>query len=259
MTDVALQTMTARPLPKGPISERMRQPVLDAAAVLQVRRSEIVRRLAAGACSGVEIVAVGHLAANQWLLDHGADWAELLSVRPSATAAQLRISVPLNRHFIAHGVQMISLFDYDGLDAGGRLLLANESVGQYLFGVGPIQMKILDREFVLLNGPEVGGEMSLMKVTARTCLDAAWRYWEAAVGSSVPVVAGGELAALTPRQRQIVALLATDLGDEAVATALGVSVRTVRSDIAVVLEKLGVRSRFAAGNRLRIWDEECHP
>ena len=61
--------------------------------------------------------------------------------------------------------------------------------------------------------------------------------------------------------------LAADLGRRGVATLLveerenklnpakmlEVSVRTVRSDIAAVLDVLGVRSRFAAGVRLRLW------
>ena len=58
---------------------------------------------------------------------------------------------------------------------------------------------------------------------------------------------------LTSRQQQVVALLLSDLADEAVAASLGVSVRTVRSDVAAILAALGVKSRFAAGARLQLW------
>ena len=91
-------------------------------------------------------------------------------------------------------------------------------------------------------------------VSSGRCLDAAWRYWEAAINASFP--AGDRmntLGDLTPRQRQVVALMSTGLGDEAIAETLGVSVRTVRSDVAVLLDALGVRTRFAAGVRLQLW------
>jgi DNA-binding CsgD family transcriptional regulator len=52
---------------------------------------------------------------------------------------------------------------------------------------------------------------------------------------------------LTPAQRQILRLLASGMGDEAIARALGTSVRTVRRHITALLELLGVNSRFAAG------------
>ena len=46
-------------------------------------------------------------------------------------------------------------------------------------------------------------------------------------------------------------------GFDNIAGALGISVRTVRSDIAGVLEVLGVQSRFAAGMRLRLWADDA--
>jgi DNA-binding CsgD family transcriptional regulator len=238
------------------VDERVRQPVLDAAAVFLVRCRELTARVAAGESSDAEVVAVGHAAINQWLVDHGSRWRELLSTRPSGTTAWLRVSVPNNRWFVEHGTEMVSIFDYDGLDQGGRFLLAGETVGDYRFGVCPIQLKIMDREFALLQGPDVDGVSSVMKVTSGPCLEAAWSYWEAALAASVPASGAGRLGTLTPRQRRVMELLAAESGDDqAIADALGVSVRTVRSDVAAAMEKLGVRSRFAAGDRFRIWAE----
>ena len=241
-------------LPANRIKESARQRVLDAAALLQVRRSKIAAQLAAGDCAGAEIVAVGP-AINEWLYEKAHEWDELVSARTSATAAQIRVGQPKNRYFLARGVKMVSLFDYEGLELGARIVLANEPVGHYLFGVAPVQMKIIERRFVLLQGPEIDGDATLMSVSSRACLDAAWRYWEAAVASAIPLETTGDLSTLTPRQRQIAGLLASDLSDAAVAAALGVSVRTVRSDIATMMETLGVRSRFAAGIRLHVWSE----
>jgi DNA-binding CsgD family transcriptional regulator len=248
------------PASSGPASVVLpaaRQAVLDAAAVLQVRRSELAAQVAAGPRPDAKVVAVGRRACHDWPATAGPSCRELLAVRPYATAAQLRVTLPVNRRLVQeHGIQLVCLYDYFGLDLDGRLLIANETVGAYVLGAAPVQMMIVDRRSVVLQGPEVDGEVSIMAVAAPPCLEAAWRYWEAAIASAVPrksSTAGSD--ALTPRQRQIVALLASDLTDEAIATSLGVSVRTVRSDVAGLMETLGVRSRFAAGVRLQLWSE----
>lgn len=238
-------------LPRHPIPDAARQAVLDAAAVLQVRRSEVAARVEAGRCPGAEVVAIGREEIAEWMYRRGHEWSELLSTRGCARLVELRISVPVNRYFLERGAEMVSLFDYGGTEPAVRTMLANEKLGSYLFGVCPVQMKIVDREFVILAGPVIDGSMSIMRVTTPQCMEAAWRYWESAVASVVPIQETPSGGDLTSRQQQVVALLAADLGDEAIAAALGVSVRTVRSDVAAVLESLGVRSRFAAAARLR--------
>jgi DNA-binding NarL/FixJ family response regulator len=91
-----------------------------------------------------------------------------------------------------------------------------------------------------------------MALSSAHCLSVARAYWEAVLASSFPAVEAGQgLDHLSGRQRQILALLATDAKDESIAASLGVSVRTVRADIAEVMRLLGVRSRFAAGLRVR--------
>ncbi|GAA4706614.1 hypothetical protein GCM10023349_26030 [Nocardioides conyzicola] len=228
------------------------QAVLDAAAALQVRRSEAAAQAARGELTGGEVVAVGMGAIQEWIQSELTTCHENLSVRPTGSLSQLRASLPHNRRFIESGARMVSVFDYFGLETDARLLLANEPIGDYLFGRAPVQMKIFDRRRVLLDGPSVDGTMSLMVIHSSACMEAAWRYWEAVVESAIPVEDAGisDLEVLSKRQRQIVALLASDLGDEAVAASLGVSVRTVRSEVAAILAALGVKSRFAAATRL---------
>ncbi|KQW47843.1 hypothetical protein ASC77_15585 [Nocardioides sp. Root1257] len=228
------------------------QAVLDAAANLQVRRSEAAAQAARGELVGGEVVAVGFATIQDWLFTTGKTWQENLSVRPTGSLTQLRASLPTNRALLEAGLRMVSVFDYYGLDAGARLLLANEPIGDYLFGRAPVQMKIIDRRFVLLEGPSIDGSVSLMAMHSAPYMDAAWRYWDAIVASAIPVEDAGisDLDALTKRQRQVIALLASDLGDDAIAASLGVSVRTVRSEIAAILAALGVKSRFAAAMRL---------
>jgi DNA-binding CsgD family transcriptional regulator len=234
------------------------QAVLDAAAALQMRRSEAAALAAADRFPGGEVVAVGMAAAADWLHTAAESWGELLSVRPTASTTQLRVGLPMNRAAVEAGLRMVSVFDYFGLDTDARLLLANEPVGDYLFGRAPVQMKIIDRRYVILDGPTIDGSMSLMTVRSGGCLQAAWRYWDAVVASAIPVEDAGisDLGLLTRRQRQIVAMMASDLGDDAIAASLGVSVRTVRSEIAAILADLGVKSRFAAGVRIQMWGRD---
>lgn len=52
---------------------------------------------------------------------------------------------------------------------------------------------------------------------------------------------------LTPRERETLELLAAGATDEVVAAQLGVAVRTVRRTVAVLMNRLGARSRFQAG------------
>lgn len=239
--------------PRSRIREASRQAALDAAAALQVRRSEIAASLEGGDRRGAKVVARTSAGVNEWMREDCRTWRELMSVRPAATVAQVRVSLPQNRARVTDGLQMLSLFDHDGCDPVARLLVASEPSGGYLFGVGPVQMKIVDRRRVLLQGPFLDDDPTLMAVTDRDCLAAAWRYWHAAVAASFPAeeVAVGGLGELTPRQRQVIALLAADTRDEGIAETLGVSVRTVRSDLAELMETLGVRSRFAAGVRVK--------
>ena len=239
--------------PHSTFGETLRQTVLDAAAVLQVRRGELAARLARGPLPTAEVLGTS-TAVDQWLVDRRSDWRELLLVEPSATAAQLRTSLPRHRQVVTAGARMVSLYDHDGVDEGGRLLLAAETLGSHKLAICPVRMRILNRRSVLLPGPDVGGEPSVMQVTAGPCIEAAWAYWEAALGSAVPTDTADVIGDLTARQRLIMSLLASDLGDDAIAAALEVSVRTVRSDIAAVMDKMGVRSRFAAGHRLRVWE-----
>jgi DNA-binding CsgD family transcriptional regulator len=267
--------------PRNGIDEQARQSVLDAAAVLQLQRSRVARvveqqtsgrrpdtRATTDEGVDVEVVGAGYDAIDAWLHESIPTWRELLSVRPTATLPQLRVSVPFNRRVVADGLKMISLFDHDGTEREARDFLAREEQGSYLFGFASVQVKIVDRRFVLLQGPSVDGQLSVMRVRDPVVMEAAWRYWHAVVASSYQASEPSGLVRpadrdatsrgshtpegieLSSRQWRVVTLLATDTRDEAIAEALGVSVRTVRADIADLLDKLGVRTRFAAGLRL---------
>jgi DNA-binding NarL/FixJ family response regulator len=52
---------------------------------------------------------------------------------------------------------------------------------------------------------------------------------------------------LTPAQQTVLELMAEGLHDDAIAHRAGVSTATVRRHITATIDRLGVRSRFAAG------------
>jgi DNA-binding NarL/FixJ family response regulator len=114
-------------------------------------------------------------------------------------------------------------------------------------------MKILDRRTVLLEGPALAGQRSLIAVTHPQVAAGALRYWRSVqptVVNAADTVRRAEGLGLTIRQREIAGLMTADLTDETIAHLLGVSVRTVRGEIAAILRDLGVRTRFSAGLRL---------
>ena len=74
-------------------------------------------------------------------------------------------------------------------------------------------------------------------------------YSRDAVGSwlrSVRAPAGGRIEALTPRQRQIVQLIAEGASDKEIGGALGIATTTAQKHVTNILERLGVPNRAAA-------------
>lgn len=241
---------TDKPWPRSRFSPALRASVLDAGMALWAARGHLCRAIEDGSARDCAIGAVGD-DVNPWLIEESTRWRHLLSVRPTATAAQLRLSLPHNRDMVRRGLEMVSVFDHERLDDESRRLIIEEPVGNYLFALTETQMKVVDRHIVLLDGPTVGEDPSVMVVRSPRVLDLAMRYWNAVVSSAA--ACGKERAAdprLSERQQRIVALMRTGMTDEAMARSLQVSVRTVRSDIAQILEALQVRSRFSAGFRL---------
>lgn len=234
------------------LSERVasRQAVLDAAALLQASRSRCAERLTSvGDAPGVEVFAAG-LGAPDKVMEWSRTWSHVRSTQATGYLGRVEASLPNNRRVLADGLDMESIWDDGQLDPAARELLIAEDHPCYRFGTVPIEMKIVDRRAVMLVGPIVDGEPSVMVIRRAEVLASAASYWRAVRrGSHLATDDTSPAATVTRRQRQIVALLAEDHCDDAIAECLGVSVRTVRADIAAVMRTLGVRTRFAAGLR----------
>jgi DNA-binding NarL/FixJ family response regulator len=61
-----------------------------------------------------------------------------------------------------------------------------------------------------------------------------------------PSVAADPLAQLTPRERQVLGLVASGLRTAAIAARLGVATKTVNNNLSTIFAKLGVSNRTEA-------------
>jgi len=72
---------------------------------------------------------------------------------------------------------------------------------------------------------------------------------ERVIATAAPATVPREGAALTPRERDVLRLVAQGLGNKEIAAELDLSAHTVKYHLASVLAKLGVRSRTEAVSR----------
>ena len=68
----------------------------------------------------------------------------------------------------------------------------------------------------------------------------------AAPANGRPGAGAGERPALTPREREVLAMMAEGLGNKSIARRLGISDHTVKTHVAALLGKLGASSRTEA-------------
>lgn len=223
------------------------QEVLDAAALLQLRRSNLLARLEKPPWPDwVRVVGQGPTL-NEQMMRESHEWKHVLSVRQVTTAKDLRVSLPNNRRTLAAGLKMTSLFDWSATTPAARALLAGEPSGVYFFTRAPMQVKILNLREVLLQGPASLHQPCVVAVAEPAAFEAAMRYWHALLKHARPAWVGEGEEGFSARQQHILEMMRQDLTDQAIADVLGVSLRTVRYEVAAVLAGLGVRSRFAAG------------
>jgi DNA-binding NarL/FixJ family response regulator len=136
-----------------------------------------------------------------------------------------------------------------GLDGFG--VLAQAQADARLSGIPFIFLTALSEEGDLRRGMDSGADDYLTKpinpeeltasVKSRLRRAAALRKG----GASAEVPPSAVLAALSPREREILGLVGCGLATKEIATALGISPRTVDTHRASLMKKLGVRSGTA--------------
>jgi len=77
------------------------------------------------------------------------------------------------------------------------------------------------------------------------------RHFVEAARRGRPVMAQGTLEGLSPRENDVLRMLAEGLTDREIATALVISPRTVETHVSNILHKLAVRNRAEAAQRYR--------
>jgi DNA-binding CsgD family transcriptional regulator len=230
-----------------------RQEVLDASLRLQLVRARFCDEVAAKRPGDAEVFVVrDQHAMKNWFEDQCARSTELVAVTWTRQQS-LDTFVPshrFNQELVASGVRMTSFFDTsEGDPMLTDFLVAAEDMPYHL-GYGPIQLKLMDGKRVIVEGPQLGGHRSLLVLHCPEAVNATNQYLRAVRRGSVRAA---ELrydeTGLTPRQRVIAALLGDGCTDDDIADRLTLSVRTVRYEVARLLDALDVKTRFAAGLR----------
>lgn len=146
----------------------------------------------------------------------------------------------------------------DGIEATRRLTAADPAPAVLV-------LTMSDGDAALLAAIRAGARGYLLKDSEGSQVVAAIRAVAAGQAVFGPGVAPSVLAllhappaeqpypfpALTSREREVLALLADGLGNQAIGRQLGVSPKTVANAVSAVVVKLGVPDRVAAADRAR--------
>lgn len=181
---------------------------------------------------------------------------ECLSVMPGGaqSPASLKASQPLDQDVLDRGVTLLTLYQ-DSV----RNDPATHSYAQWLTELGgqvrtapvlPPRMLIFDRETAMVpidpSNSSLGALCTSEPGLVVSLISVFEQAWNSAVplGARVPVDAATGLSAM---DRELLRLLASGLTDEAAGRRLGVSARTIRRQMAALMEHLDAASRFEAG------------
>jgi DNA-binding CsgD family transcriptional regulator len=241
-----------------------RQVVLDASLRLQVVRARSCDEWLAGfGTAEVEVFGDDADALRDWLQDQCGRSEELVAVTSTRcqTLQGFRQSDAFNRVLVERGVRMTSYFDTSGgPEQVTDFIIAAEDMPYHLAD-GALQVKLLDRERVVVEGPVVDGRRSLMVLRCPEAVNATGQYLRAVRETAVRASEFRErMVGLTARQRVIAEQLEDGCTDEDIAEQLGLSVRTVRYEVARLLDVFDVATRFAAGvryGRLKALDDRA--
>jgi len=150
-------------------------------------------------------------------------------------------------------VRCRSIYDAAAMEdpVGRRIVQACAEAGEQarLLSRVPMKMKLADRATALLPLTPAGTSGALV-IRAPVIIAALREYFELLWERATPLGAPRVPAAadrLTPAQQKVLELMAEGLQDDAIARRAGISTTTVRRRITVILGRLGVDSRFAAG------------
>ena len=156
----------------------------------------------------------------------------------------------------------VLLLDLGLPDGSGLDVLA--TIRTHHPGVAVVILTMNDDRQLVLDAVRAGARGYLLKGASRSeVVDAVRRaarggaVFDSGPASVVMAAASSRgndplsIFALTPRESDVLRLIADGLGNASIAERLGVSGKTVRNQVSSVLAKLGVTSRAAAAERAR--------
>jgi DNA-binding NarL/FixJ family response regulator len=168
-----------------------------------------------------------------------------------------RQALPSTRELRPDVVLMdVRMPDLDGISATREVLSASPDVrvvmlttfedDEYLFGAlsagasGFLLKRATTHELISAIHTVAAGDSLLAPAVTRTVID------RAAGQATFDVGASGKLEHLTPREREVLELVATGRSNAEIAAALVIEESTVKTHVTHVLQKLGLRDRVQA-------------
>lgn len=184
--------------------------------------------------------------------------SECMTFTPGGAQSQeaMEASKPLDREVIGRGVVMRTVY----LDSFRNDPRTSE-YAHWLTELGgqvrtvpvlPVRMVLVDRKVALLPVDALNTRKGAIQLQSpgvvAALIDLFERVWAEAVPLGAPPMRRQENG-LTPREQELLKLLAQGMTDAAAGKSLGLSLRTVRRMTADLSERLNARSRFEAGLR----------
>jgi DNA-binding CsgD family transcriptional regulator len=181
---------------------------------------------------------------------------ECLSVMPGGAQSQasLDASRPLDADALGRGIAVLTLYQ-DSV----RNDAATYAYAQWLTERGgevrtapllPPRMLIFDREVAVVPIDVANTRAGALCTREPGIVASLVAVYEQAWATAIPLGAANTRttdSGLTQAERDLLTLLAHGMTDEAAAKRLGIGLRTVRRQMAGLMERLGASSRFEAG------------
>jgi DNA-binding CsgD family transcriptional regulator/sugar-specific transcriptional regulator TrmB len=182
--------------------------------------------------------------------------SECLSVMPGGAQshASLIASQPLDQDALARGVHVLTLYQDSVRNSPETYAYA-----QWLTDLGgqvrtapvlPPRMLLFDRQIAVVPIDPANSKAGALCTSEPGFVASLAVIFDQAWSIGVPLGAAVETdfeTGLTPIDRELLKLMARGLTDEAAGRRLGVSARTVRRQMAALMERLDAASRFEAG------------
>ncbi|MER7516017.1 helix-turn-helix transcriptional regulator [Streptomyces sp. NPDC126499] len=181
---------------------------------------------------------------------------ECLSIIPGGAQSQrsLDASRPLDEEAMARGVHLRAVYQDSARNDGPTLAYAQWTTDRGgLVRTSPVlppRMLIFDRRTALVPIDPENSRLGALCTSSPGIVASLVSLFEQTWETAVPLGADHRLRpddGITAGDRELLRLLASGLTDEGAGKRLGVSVRTVRRQMAALMERLNASSRFEAG------------